>query len=226
MSQRDYQEWFEEYSSLPSNSLSDDASVIKAVESDTLEKALVEEFIQGLIPATTVKNGFCAKCQFLLNNWPTLGKSSTRQHDSKPDSQGGWEYVVARPCTTFEIEASALSGCRFCTFMLQNLKDAGLLDTFRKIEVRLYYLKDDWTASLSVQNWGPNSTQLLWINFPGKECTHCNFGIATETKMESKFLPVDGELYFLNTRYLDRAKLLKRIAMMSPGRSSIFQTGG
>jgi len=189
-------EWFQEYTTADGNNLYKDSNVVQIVNSDDLDTDFVEQRIRESTPKAPVTKGVCAKCQDLFENWPTLGGSSTREHDSEPDhDEDGWEHAVARSCTTFELEGSAHSGCRFCTFLLQGLKDSKLLDTFRKIETRLYHLGENAMVSLSIQNWGTNPIQLLWLNLPGKVCTHCNSGIASELKFDSAFLPASGVSY-------------------------------
>lgn len=189
----DLRQWFEEYKALDANDLFLTSSPIKAVEADELDPDFVEQRIQESTPKSIVGKGFCIKCQELFNNWPTLGDSSNRQHDSKPDPvEKGWEKTVARSISTFELEASTRAGCRFCAFMLQNLKDCKLLETSRKVEARLYQLGEDSTLSLSIQNWGTNPIQILWLNLPGKVCTSCNSGIALAGNSNSAFLPTSG----------------------------------
>jgi hypothetical protein len=194
-----YKEWFREYMASDGDKIGKDSELLKAVNSDELDGQFVERRIQELTPKDPITNGFCSKCRNLFDNWPTLGGSSTIQHGSKPDPLlKGWEHGVAQSYNTFEIEGSARVRCRFCTFLLQSLKDSEQLDTFRKIEVRLYHLDEKATASLSVQNWGTNPIQILWLNLPGKVCTHCNNGIAAEVKFDSAFLPASGMTQFFS----------------------------
>ncbi|KAE8448134.1 hypothetical protein EG329_009738 [Mollisiaceae sp. DMI_Dod_QoI] len=193
---QDLKEWLQEYMAVDGNHLAKDSDVIQAVKSDELDADFVEQRIRELAPEAPNTQGFCTKCQCLFDNWPTIGGSSTREHDSRPDPNGGgWEHAVARPCNTFELEASTRSGCRFCAFLLQSLKDTEILDTFRKIEARLYHLNENATSSLSIQNWGTNPIQLLWLNLPGTVCTSCNAGIAADLKFESCFLPASADCY-------------------------------
>jgi hypothetical protein len=53
-------------------------------------------------------------------------------------------------------------------------------------------LGDGAMASLSLQNWGENTSQLLWMNLPGKVSDHCNAGIAPYTGFESAALESSG----------------------------------
>jgi hypothetical protein len=190
-----FKQWYQEYLLIEPNKLKKDSDLLKAVESDDLDLEIVEKLIQKSIPTAPLTNGFCSKCQETFDNWPTLGSSSTRIHESKPvdfPNDKGWETAVARPCSTFEIEGATRAGCRFCTFLLQTLKDTEMIETFRKVEMRLHHLGEDVTSSLSVQNWGKNPLQLLWMNLPGKVCTSCNSGLAVEVKFHGTFLPEDG----------------------------------
>jgi hypothetical protein len=164
------------------------------VNSDELDTDFIERRILESIPRLPITKGFCIKCQDLLDDWPTLGGSSLIEHDSKPTDEEGWEHAVARSCGTYELEGAARSGCRICAFLLQNLKDNELLETFSKIEARLYNLDKNATSSLSVQNWGTNSHQIWWLNLPGKVCTSCNSGIALDVKLDSCFLLASGTL--------------------------------
>jgi hypothetical protein len=149
--------------------------------------------LPGFAGGNLARTRFCARCHRLFDNWPTLDASSTREHDSEPGPEEGWEYAIAVSYTTCELEGSACSGCKLCLFVLQSLKDAGLLDTFRKIEARLNRSQSPAKCSLSVQNWGANPKQLLWLNLPGKECTSCDLGIALSVIFNSTFLLASGE---------------------------------
>lgn len=193
---KDFKDWFQQYMATDANRLTKDSPLIHEVNSDEIDMELVEKRIQESTPQAPTTNGFCDKCLDLFANWPTLGGSSTREHDSRPDpAGGGWECAVARTCNTFELEGLTRLGCRFCTFLLQSLKDSELLDTFRKVELRLYHLDETaLLSSLSLQNWGTNPIQILWLNLPGKVCSWCNNGVALHTKVESRFLPASGKI--------------------------------
>jgi hypothetical protein len=189
----DLKGWLLEYKAVDANDLTKESRVIQAVILDELDVDFVEQCIRETTPRPTLANTFCAKCQDLFDHWPTIGGSSTRNHDSLPEPENdGWEHASARSCSTFELEGSARSGCRFCAFLLQNLKDNELLDIFRKVEARMYHLEEDAALSLSIQNWGTNPSQLLWLNLPCKVCTSCNSGIAVDGKFDSTFLPASG----------------------------------
>lgn len=187
-----FTEWFREYTAADANYLAGDSDILKAVDSDELDAKFIEQRITESAPNGPIVKGFCAKCQSLFAHWPTLGGSSTRKYGSTEDSDEGWEQTVARSCSTFELEGATRAGCRFCTFLLQSLKDGNSLSTFRKIEARLYLLNENASSSLSIQNRGSGPNQLLWLNLPGKVCTHCNYGIALHLSFESRFLPESG----------------------------------
>lgn len=215
--------WFQDYMAVDGGKLLKESEVIQAVNSDDLDVDFIEQRIQEAAPISLATKQFCAKCKDLFDNWPTIGGSSTRGHDSKPEP-GGWEHAIARSCNTFELEGSTRSGCRFCAFLLQSLKDNNMLDIFRKLESRLYHLNENAMSSLSIQNWGGNPVQILWLNFPGKVCTHCNSGIAGELKFDSAFLPDSGSSGYI--RDSQEADNLKPIAMMIPSRYSISRANG
>ncbi|KAF5868230.1 putative heterokaryon incompatibility protein [Botrytis fragariae] len=187
-------EWFEEYMSIDANKLGSDHHIFEAVDSDELDEDSFEQRISNLA-ATPILGRFCIKCQELFDNWPTLGNSSTREHDSKPGSEGGWEHTAVRPCNSFELEASTRVGCKFCAFLIQRLKDRKLIELFRKIENRLLLLGESSISFLSIQNWGANPTQLLWLNLPGKICTSNNAGTAPRLRFVSHFLPLSVDCH-------------------------------
>ncbi|TGO19780.1 hypothetical protein BTUL_0002g00230 [Botrytis tulipae] len=190
----DLRKWFEEYMSVDADDLSSDHHLLQAVASDKLDKDLFERR-KSEMKTAPILGRFCIKCQELFDNWPTLGNSSTREHDSEPGPEDGWEHTATRPCSLFELEASTQAGCKFCAFLIQRLKDRRLLELFRKVEDRLLLLGESSRSFLSIQNWGANPTQLLWLNLPGKICTSCNAGIASELKLVSSFLPASANCY-------------------------------
>ncbi|KAF7956151.1 hypothetical protein EAE96_005071 [Botrytis aclada] len=182
-------EWFQEYMSTDAEILRSNHPLLQAVASDELDEDLVEQRI--LDSATTpILGKFCIKCQELFDNWPTLGNSSTREYDSKPGPEEGWEHAAVRPCSSLELEVSTRAGCKFCAFLIQRLKDRRLLELFRKFENRLLLLGESSMSFLSIQNWGANPIQLLWLSLPSKICKSSNVGIASELKFVSSFLPV------------------------------------
>jgi len=192
---KDLKRWYEEYTAADGNELYKDSHLIQAVNSDELDADFIEQRILESVSRLAITKGFCNNCQDIFDNWPTLSSSSLREHNSEPDGDDeGWEHAVARSYSTYELEGAARFGCRFCAFLLQTLKDSELLETFRKIEARLYYFDKNATSSLSVQNWSKNRHQILWLNLPDKVCTHCNSGIALYMKADSFFLPASGTL--------------------------------
>ncbi|TEY43180.1 hypothetical protein BOTCAL_0376g00120 [Botryotinia calthae] len=187
-------EWFEEYMSADANELYSDHCLVQAVASDALDEDLIEQRISNSA-TTPILGRFCVKCQELFDNWPTLGNSSTREYNSKPGPEKGCEHTAVRPCSSSELEVSTRAGCKFCALLVQRLKDEELLELFRKIENRLFLLGESLMSCLSIQNWGANPNQLLWLNLPGKICNSCNAGIASELKFYSSFLPVSVNCY-------------------------------
>ncbi|TGO55041.1 hypothetical protein BOTNAR_0253g00190 [Botryotinia narcissicola] len=186
-------EWLEEYMSTDANLLSSDHHLLQAVASDELDEDSFERHVLDLETAP-ILGRFCIKCQELFDNWPTLGSSSTREYGSQP-GPGGWEHTAVRPCNSFELEASTRAGCKFCAFMIQRLKDSCLLELFRKVENRLLLLGESSMSFLSIQNWGANPKQLLWLNLPSKICTSSSAGIAFDLKFVSSFLPASADCY-------------------------------
>ncbi|CAO2654064.1 Nn.00g107970.m01.CDS01 [Neocucurbitaria sp. VM-36] len=197
MSHQKLQRWLEEYNAAGVYIKSSDA-IIEEVISDTLDDFSIEKCIAELVGEIPVTNGFCGDCQHLFNDWPDLGDPEVKDPSTGlhwPGSGADWKHTVAQECHTLVLEAAARNGCRFCAFVVQVMRDAEVLDTFRKVEARLVYLDDRAMASLSLQNWGINSSQLLWVNFPGKVCDHCNSGVAQETKFESAALEPSVDTY-------------------------------
>ncbi|TID19461.1 HET-domain-containing protein [Venturia nashicola] len=141
----DYRQWFRDYSLVEPNELKKDSEILKVVDLDELDAEFIEERIQQSTPTTPLANNFCHSCQKTFDNWPTVGCSSQMTHESSPSDfpdEKGWETAVARYFTTFEIEGGTRVGCRFCTFLLQGLKDTELLGIYRKVEIRLLHLAD------------------------------------------------------------------------------------
>ncbi len=192
------EEWFKEYMAADGNSLDKGSALIQAVNSDELDAGFVERLVRESTPKDPAWAGFCRRCHRLLDNWPTLGASSTTDQNSEsgPD-EDAWAYAVAVSYSTFDLEGSARSGCKFCSFVLQHLKDVDLLDTFRKVEARLLRLQSTQKCSLTIQNWAGNQSQMLWLNFPGRECTQCNHGIASNMKFYTHSHPASGESFLV-----------------------------
>lgn len=147
-------QWHKEYTAVDGNDLDPKSSIILAVDSDHIDVSYIESQIEQAMSTTFVSQGYCNNCQHLFNHWPDLGTE-------------WWTHAVGRPFGTDELEAATRNGCKSCAFLLLQLKAAGLLDTFRRIEKRLSLLNDTATASISIKNFGSGS-QMLWLNFPGK----------------------------------------------------------
>lgn len=176
-------EWYEQYIGAIAWKLEVEAPLIQAVKDDELDAELVETRIAALRSSvsTTVSKNYCLECQALFDNWPDLSDSTiTHASDSAhPPKMGGfWKHTVAGSCHTFPLEAAARNGYRFCMLLVQKLRDTEVLGLLRRIEARVNLLGEAVEASLSVQNWGRGPQQLLWVNWPGKVCEHCNGGIS------------------------------------------------
>jgi hypothetical protein len=186
--------WHKDYQAADDN-LTFELEVIKDVQHDTLDGSTIEKCITELADGIHITERFCADCQHLFNNWPDLGDPEAKDPSTGrnwPGSGADWKHTVARSLYTIVLEAAAQKGCVFCAFLVQMLRDAEVLDIVRKLELRLVALDDEAMATLSVQNWGQNSSQLLWINLPGKVCHHCNDAMAQASKFESAALESSG----------------------------------
>lgn len=175
-----------------------DSDVVRSVQFDNLDTHSIDKCIIEMANGTQVTGRFCADCQHLFDNWPDLSDPDVKDPSTGlvwSGSGADWKQTVARSLHTLVMEAAAQKGCRFCAFLLQTLRDAEALVTFRRLELRLLALGDEATASLSVQNWGTNSSQLLWINLPGKVCDHCNSAMAQVTGFESAALESSGTCF-------------------------------
>lgn len=175
--------WHQEYAAINGNLIHPNSPVIRAVESDVLDYEWIECQVQNLLSKADVVDGFCSKCRHLLDHWPKL---------AGPDAG---ECAAGKRFHSYEVEAAARRGCRFCLFLLTRLEHESLLDTFRKIEARLRKIGGDGTASLSIQEfWGNSHTvQFLWPNFPGKTANHVNEVAARALAFESYVLLPPGE---------------------------------
>ncbi|KAH8197000.1 hypothetical protein TruAng_008820 [Truncatella angustata] len=186
--------WYQEYTSLDSRMTTPESDVIIAVHADDLDHDQIECQVQHLVSTTHVDNGFCTKCQDLLDHWPDLGKKE-------------WDHGIGRPVNTFEVEAATRLGCKFCAYLLSRLTKEGLIDVFRKIETRLRLLSSNECASLSIQNWGnTRNPLLLWLNWPGKVTKDCNMpGVVA--KFQSHYLGPSDNLWQRQVEPLSLAKL-------------------
>ncbi|RYP21679.1 hypothetical protein DL765_002140 [Monosporascus sp. GIB2] len=149
------QKWHHTYNAADGRFLQSQDPVIQEVQFDKLERNAIEKCIAELAKGVPVTNGFCGDCQNLFDNWPDLGDPESKDPHTGlhwPGSGADWKHAVARDCHTLVLEAAAWNGCRFCAFVVQAMRDTGLLDTVRRIEARLEYIGNTTTASLSVQN--------------------------------------------------------------------------
>lgn len=187
--------WYHEYTEAEAASLSAEAPLIQAVENDEIDPKLLEDRIEALRPDIAVVKNHCPKCHTLYDNWPDLSDSTTNHPDGTicvPGSGADWKHAVIGSRNTLSLDASARNGCRLCTLLLQNISNAGLLDNYRRIETRLELLGETLQASLSLQNWSTNQSQLIWLNWPGKVCTSTNDAIGAEQRIVVNALPATG----------------------------------
>ncbi|VUC37104.1 unnamed protein product [Clonostachys rosea] len=153
-------------------------------ESDEIDIDLIESRVQQLMADCDVSKGFCSRCRYLLNHWPDL------------DSRTDWEYAVGQTYSTEEIEASSRSGCNMCSFLWSRLLLSNRLYNFRRVEARLAALDRPNRCSLSIQNWGKSSkSQLIWLNLPGVQDTHCNNTSANVVQFQSNRLQITSKCW-------------------------------
>jgi hypothetical protein len=189
--------WYDEYIAANAGRLTSEAPLIIAVQNDTLDVDLIEKRIEDLRPKTSITGRFCNDCQALFDNWPDLSDDTTVHPDGTscfPGSGADWKHVVARSFPTLRLEAAARNGCLFCALLVQKLKDAEQLRIFYQIDARIESLGEITETQLSMQNWGKNQDQLLWVNWPGKVSGHCNGGTGSTQKIVIGALKSDGEL--------------------------------
>lgn len=197
LSVQELESWYERYTRADGQSLDMDSTVIVDVQDDELNEASLEACIIKLAEEVEVTGRFCVECQALFDDYPDLGDPTIdcpSTGKNWPGSGMDWKHTVARTCHTFVVEAASRRGCKMCALLLQLMKDHDTLATFRRVEARLAYLKSRELASLSVQNWGTNTSQLLWVNFPGKINDHCNSAVAQNMKFESAALDASGKI--------------------------------
>jgi hypothetical protein len=202
---KDLTRWYTDYIDADGDQLSKTSPILQEVDPDHLDATLIERRVSDLALEIQVLSGFCQECHDTFDDWPYLdqGLKPRTEEPPKPissddedsNSESEWQHAVTRPCCTVELEAAALQGCRFCAFLIQSLKDNGLLHLFRKIEARLDAIDIGITADLSIQNWGNaliTSSQILWINLPGKQSSHCNDPWPAHAAFYSDILPGSG----------------------------------
>lgn len=153
--------WHRQYLETEAGSIWKNTPVIQALQSDELDYDEIEIDIQRLVPNVDVFRGFCGKCRWSLDHWPDTSEEALVDSGFKV-------FTLGSPVHTREVEAAARAGCKFCTFLFSKLREFSDLDTFRRIERRLYLLGSDHTATISVQLKKNDPGQLLWLNYPQK----------------------------------------------------------
>lgn len=143
--------WYLQYMTHDNNHLTKDSDPIKALEADDLDMNSFEPWVRAIMLGTRVENEFCGPCRYLLDNWPSVEDFGPRTRGQSGLYSGDRRVsVTGRYCNTAEIEASTRMGCKFCAYLLQSLKEHGLLTIFRKIESRFHRLGETTTCYLSI----------------------------------------------------------------------------
>lgn len=190
--------WYEEYMGADANALNHRSPEVLKTQQDELDGLALEACIAALSASITVISGFCEDCQYLFDNWPDLSDPASKAEPLPEDLRfpgvgADWKHTIARDCHTLVLEAAGRKGCKMCAFLLQSLTDCDMVDTFRRIEVRMSQLGTMQTATLSVQNWGFGPSQLLWVGLPGQPGSSCNGGTAIYTVQISEPLSSFGK---------------------------------
>lgn len=188
--------WYERYIATDAERLTPTAPLILAVQEDEIDLRLLEARVEDLRSKSPVTERFCLDCQDLFDNWPDLSNATVaHRHGTRcfPVTGANWKHAVARSCHTVQLEAAVRSGCHLCALLFQVLKDTQLLPLLRRIEARIESLEEFSEASVSLQNWGRNSEQLLWVNWPRKVSTTCNAGIGATQRVISAALKSGGK---------------------------------
>ncbi|KAI6910074.1 hypothetical protein KC318_g3442 [Hortaea werneckii] len=178
--------------------LAETPPLILAVQGDELDLSLLDVRMEDLRSRSPVTERFCQDCRHLFDNWPDLSDTTVTHPDGTscfPGTGANWKHAVVRSCHTVQLEAAARNGCLFDALLFQVLKDTQLLPLFRRIEARIELLGQSAEAHLSLQNWGRNSDQLIWLNWPGKVSTSCNAGIGAMQRIVSATLKSDALIY-------------------------------
>lgn len=189
-------QWYEQYIAAKAGLLTSDLPLIQAVKDDDLDLPPLEKRIEDLRLEVPVTGRFCLDCQALADDWPDLSDDTTVHPDGTecfPGTGADWKHAVARSCHMLRLEAAARNGCVFCTLLVRKLKESEVLHVIYRIAARLESLGESSEASISLQNWGKNQSQLLWLNWPGKVSTHCNGGNALSRNLVLGALESDGE---------------------------------
>jgi hypothetical protein len=190
--------WYDEYIAADIWKLTAEAPLIKAVQDDELDFSLLEERIEGSRSEVPVTERSCIDCQALFDDWPDLSDDTTAHPDGTPCFPGtgaDWKHATARSCNVIQLEAAARNGCLLCALLVQKLKDTEELDVLRRVAARIESLGESTETKISLQNWGKNPSQLLWLNWPGKVSAHCNGGSALSQKLVLGALKRDGKRY-------------------------------
>jgi hypothetical protein len=190
-------QWYDDYIAAYGRSLTSTHPLILAVQNDELDTALIEKRIENLRSKITITGRFCLDCQALFDHWPDLSDDTTVHPDGTkcfPGTGADWKHAVVRSFPMLNLEAAARNGCVFCTLLVQTLRDVELLRIFHQIDVRIESLGETAEASLSVQNWGQNPNQLVWVDWPGKVSDHVNGGTGPVQNLVMAALDSDGEL--------------------------------
>jgi hypothetical protein len=127
-------QWYEQYTATASAQLTAEAPLILTVKEDRLDVDRLEMRIEDIRLGAPVAGRFCLDCQHLFDNWPDLSDATTTHPDGTRCFLGtgaDWKHAVARSLYTLRLEAAARNGCRFCTLLIQMLKDTQQLHTFR-----------------------------------------------------------------------------------------------
>lgn len=188
--------WYDEYIAADTWKLTAKAPLIKAVGDDELDNTLLEERIEGFRSEVPVTGRFCADCQALFDNWPDLSDGTTVHPDGNacfPGSGADWKHAVAKSCNMIQLEAAARNECLLCALLVQKLEDTEELNVLRRVAARIEFLGESAEIKISLQNWGTNQDQLLWLNWPAKVSTHCNGGSALSQKLVVGALRSDGK---------------------------------
>lgn len=194
-------QWYDQYIAANVWKLTSKEPLIKAVQDDELDVDRLEERVEGFRSEVPVTGRFCLDCQALFDNWPDLSDDSdelTAHPDGSPlfpGTGGDWKHAVARCSNVIQLEAAARNGCLLCALLVQKLKDTEELDILRRIAARIESLGESAETKISLQNWGTNQSQLLWLNWPGKVSNHCNGGSALSQKLVVGALRSDGKWY-------------------------------
>jgi hypothetical protein len=190
-------QWYDDYIAAYGQSLKSTHPLILAVKDDELDTVLTEKRIEDLRSKITITGRFCLDCQALFDHWPDLSDDTAVHPDGTkrvPGTGADWKHAVVRSFHMPYLEAAARNGCVFCMLLVQTLRDVELLRIFHQIDARIESLGETAEASLSVQNWGKNQNQLVWVDWPGKVSDHVNGGAGPSQNLVMAALDSDGEL--------------------------------